>query len=322
MTAAPASNESGTSTTGNTTGTQVMATPGNATQLSGTDDDGGQPAMPRLANPAQQQNPNTNPEVSITAEFGGDVISGNSWDGVHIIGGASGNLVEGNDIGVTLGASSPLGNGASGVAILDGASDNTVGGVAGIVADSLAGAGDVISANGMYGVYISDSGTSDNVVEGSYIGTNSTGSQAFPNYDGVYITSDTSGNTIGGTAQGTGDVISGNTEDGVHIVYGATANVVEGDYIGVTSNGSAALGNGASGVAILAGAYANLIGGTAATFLGSLAGAGDVISGNGQFGVYMSDSTTQRQPGRGRLYRHRFDRLDAHTQLRRRVHHQ
>ena len=49
------------------------------------------------------------------------------------------------------------------------------------------------------GVYISDSGTTGNLVEGDYIGTDSTGSHALPNYDGVVIQNGAADNTIGGT---------------------------------------------------------------------------------------------------------------------------
>ena len=57
---------------------------------------------------------------------------------------------------------------------------NTIGGTA-------AGSRDVISANFTYGVYLADSGTTANVVEGDFIGTDVTGTQALPNFFGVLI---------------------------------------------------------------------------------------------------------------------------------------
>ena len=101
----------------------------------------------------------------------GNVISGNDWEGVHIVGTGttdnetSGNVVQGNYIGVSADGSTALGNAESGVGIYAGASDNTIGG-------SVSGTGDLISANGSNGVYITDSGTTGNVVEGDFIGTN------------------------------------------------------------------------------------------------------------------------------------------------------
>ena len=110
-----------------------------------------------------------------------NVISGNNWDGVHIVDtGTKDNLVEGNYIGVTAGGSGALGNVQSGVAIYAGASANTIGG-------TVSAAGNVLSGNDSNGVYISDSGTTGNVVDADYIGTNYNGTSAVPNNTGVVI---------------------------------------------------------------------------------------------------------------------------------------
>ena len=173
------------------------------------------------------------------------------------------------------------------MAIFDGATHNTVGG-------TVSGAGNVISGNGQDGVYISDSGTTGNLVAGNDIGTNSSNSTTLGNYQGVVIQNDASGNTVGGTIDGRRNVISGNNQDGVHIVSGAFDNTVEGNYIGTNVGGTAALGNGQSGVAIYGGADNNTIGGTVS------GGGATCLSGNGQNGVYISDSGTDRQPGCGK----------------------
>jgi hypothetical protein len=242
----------------------------------GTDSSGSK-AMPNYDGVIIQNGASGNFVIGITAVP--EVISGNSWDGVHIVGsGTSGNMVEGVYLGVAVGGSVKLPNGASGVAILGGAQGNTIGG-------AYAGDGDVISGNVLYGVYISSSGTSGNVVEADYIGTDVTGTVALPNYDGVFIGNGTTNNTIGGTTSTTRDIISGNNWDGVHIVYGASDNLVEGDYIGTSASGSAKLANVQSGVAIFAAATNNTIGGVAS-------GTGNVLSGNGSNGVYISDSGT------------------------------
>ena len=209
-----------------------------------------------------------------------EVISGNSWDGVHIVGsGTDGNVVFGVYIGVNVKGTGALGNVQSGVAIYAGASNNTVGGMD-------PGNGNVISGNGSNGVYISDSGTTGNAVQGNLIGTNVSGTSALPNYYGVLIQNGAAGNLIGGTVAAPRNVISGNTEDGVHIVdSGTTGNQVEGNYIGTSASGSSKLGNGASGVAIYASASGNTIG-------GSVAGSGNVVSGNGGDGFYISGGGT------------------------------
>ena len=207
-----------------------------------------------------------------------NVISGNNQDGVHIVSGASDNTVEGNYIGTNVGGTAALGNGQSGVAIYGGAYNNTIGG-------TVSGAGNVLSGNDQNGVYISDSGTTGNLVEGNDIGTNSSSSTTLGNSQGVLIQNDASCNTIGGTIAAACNVISGNNQDGVHIVSCAYDNMVEGNYIGTNVGGTAALGNGQSGVAIYGGASNNTVGGT-------VSGAGNVLSGNGSHGVYISDSGT------------------------------
>jgi parallel beta-helix repeat protein len=207
-----------------------------------------------------------------------DVISGNLLNGVALSGTTTtGNVVEGDYIGTNAAGGAALGNGASGV-FFSAAPGNTIGG-------TTAGARNIISGNTDEGVWIT-SGASGEVIEGDYIGTETTGLLALPNDIGVQIDAASTGNTIGGTTAGARDVISGNSWDGVHIVDGGTTgNVVEGDYIGLNAAGNAALANKASGVAIFAGASGNTVGGTTA-------GAGDVISGNSVYGVYLSDAST------------------------------
>ncbi len=92
---------------------------------------------------------------------------------------------------------------------------------------------------------------------------------------GVLIFAGGSSNTVGGTAPGAGNVISGNDGQGIGINgNGVTENVVQGNLIGTDAAGSGELGNSAGGVIINSGATNNLIGGTDA-------GAGNVISDNG-----------------------------------------
>ena len=63
--------------------------------------------------------------------------------------------------------------------------------------------------------------------------------------DGVRILSGASGNTVGGTASGAGNLISGNNGDGVEISGpGSTDNVVAGNLIGLNAAGDAPIANG------------------------------------------------------------------------------
>ena len=204
-----------------------------------------------------------------------NVISGNSPDGIQIVGaGATGNLVQGNYIGLDSGGTADLGNVNTGVAIFNGASSNTVGGTA-------AGAGNVISGNNLYGVGMSQAGTTANRVEGNRIGTNAAGLAAVGNAQGVATLSSATGNTIGGTAAGARNVISGNASHGV--VVGAGSTQVQGNYIGTNAAGTAAVPNGADGVSVQSS--------SGSTVGGSTAAARNVVSGNADDGIEITGAT-------------------------------
>ena len=146
---------------------------------------------------------------------------------------------------------------------------------------TLASAGSTIKGlsigNCRFGVYLSGAGATDNVVSGNYLGVKADGTTAFANNSGVFLNG-APNNTIGGTAAGARNLISGNSNYyGIYIIgAGATGNTVSGNYIGTATDGSSALAN-AYGV-FISGAPNNTIGGTTA-------GARNVISGNSLYGV-------------------------------------
>jgi hypothetical protein len=220
----------------------------------------------------------------IGAAGAGNVISGNANQGVLISGsGTSGNVLQGNFIGTTAEGAHALANLGVGVYILNGATGNTVGTV---------GAGNVISGNNSgqggpvgvgVGVLIQDGGTNGNLLLGNFIGTTADGSHPLGNTYGVVLLDGPSNNTIG--APGAGNVISGNLNIGVELLnfFGSvtSGNVIQGNFIGTTADGTQALGNGV-GLAIFDGASGNTVGGT-------VPGAGNVISANG-LGVWIAGS--------------------------------
>jgi titin len=210
----------------------------------------------------------------------GNNLYSNLGEGVLITGtGASGNVVEGNVIGLDASAERPLANG-NGVEINSGASENTIGGTA-------ANARNVISGNATDGVLIAGAGTSANTVEGNNIGTDGTAMKALGNETGVEIDSGAAANVIGGSVAAALNVISGNANDGVFISGAGTSdNLVEGDYIGICNcaSGPAALGN-ETGVELSAGATANTIGGSAPA-------SRNIISGNFADGILIDGSGT------------------------------
>ena len=165
-----------------------------------------------------------------------NVISGNGGAGVTISGtGTSDNLVAGNFIGTTSGGTGGLGNSGDGVTITDGATGNTIGG-------TTAAAANTIADNTGNGVSISTSGTTGNVVEGNFIGTNSAGATNLGNSgDGVEVFDSASGNTIGGTVAGAGNVIDDNSK-GVVIGSSPTDTAIHDAILGNSIYGNTNLG--------------------------------------------------------------------------------
>lgn len=182
------------------------------------------------------------------------------------------NRIEGNFIGTDITGTADLGNAGDGVLIMEPSGGNTIGGTA-------PGACNIISGNNN-GVKIS--GAPGNQVQGNLIGTDITGTADLGNSStGVRIDS-ASNNTIGGTATGARNVISGNDSNGVWINGFWGSNWVQGNYIGTDATGTADLGNSRDGVSIN-GSLSNTIGGTTP-------GARNVISGNDSNGVRISSS--------------------------------
>lgn len=193
-----------------------------------------------------------------------NVISGNGTNGV-LLSGAVGNIVTGNDIGTDTSGKLALGNCNSGVTVSGGSAN-------------LIGTNNVISGNLHDGVFLAG-GAANNSVQGNLIGLSAAGTNALPNgYNGVSING-ASSNLIGGTFAIARNVISGNTDNGVGILQLTDVwNTVSGNYIGTDVTGAKAISNALAGVRIEG--RSNIIG-------GAVAGSGNVISGNGQQGVWL-----------------------------------
>jgi VCBS repeat-containing protein/parallel beta-helix repeat protein len=162
-----------------------------------------------------------------------NVISGNAIMGVVVA--SSGTVIEGNYIGTNAAGTAAIGNAQVGVLLTSSASQTTTGG-------SAVGEGNLISGNAQSGIEVR--GGHDNQVRGNYIGTNATGTGAVANLKyGVFLSTGALRNTIGGTTPGAGNVISGNSQLGVH-VSASSFNLVQGNLIGTDVSGTAPLGNG------------------------------------------------------------------------------
>ena len=220
---------------------------------------------------------NHNVGVAITAAGNvigaSNVISGNLRDGILLSGGANGNLVQGNLIGLSAAGTNALPNGFNGISI-NGASSNIIGG-------TVSAARNVISGNAGNGIGILMVTDILNSVVGNYIGTDGTGTRAISN-DLAGIRTQACSNLIGGATAGSGNLISGNGQEGIWLVgtNGEVAgNLVQGNLIGLDVTGTSGLGNGNAGIGISSAAN-NQIG-------GAILGARNMISGNGNNGLFL-----------------------------------
>lgn len=180
------------------------------------------------------------------------------FDGVGISG--SDNRVSGNFMGG--GYSGGFGN-QNGVRLHDGAKRNVVGGLTPQERN-------VISGNG-YGIFVEDVGTSNNVIQGNYIGLTQASDGPHYNFRGILVWEGATDNLIGGSVPGARNVIGGTSTNGIELIGPGSGTRVEGNFIG-TPDGVSALWN-QSGVYI-SGSANNVVGGVTP-------GSGNLLSGNG-----------------------------------------
>jgi len=117
---------------------------------------------------------------------------------------------------------------------------------------------------------------SDALIQGNYVGVNAAGNAALSAFNAITI-SQGSGNHVGGSAPGEGNVI-GNFQFRGIVIANTDDTLVQGNLIGTDATGTVRLTNGVAGVSLGDGP-ANLIG-------GSTPGAGNVIAGAG-VGIQM-----------------------------------
>ncbi|NNJ97675.1 MAG: DUF4347 domain-containing protein [Gammaproteobacteria bacterium] len=149
-----------------------------------------------------------------------NIISGSGFSGIALFGaGATGNQILGNFIGTDITGTLDRGNAQEGIEIQD-AGGNIIGG-------TVAGARNIISANGSDGMEI-DNGD-NNTIQGNFIGTDITGTLALGNVrDGIDINENSgagaTGNLIGGTDPNAANRIAHNGLHGVEVRDAPTVN--------------------------------------------------------------------------------------------------
>ena len=185
------------------------------------------------------------------------------------------NQVEGNYVGLNLAGTSDYGNSQYGI-LLTNAANNVIGGTNDFQRNK-------ISGNNQGGIAVVGVLSTGNVILGNTIGLSGDGSYRIGNGNGVYINV-SPGNRVGGVRTGERNIISGNST-GIRIEgTNATANVVQGNFIGTDLSGTVAQGNG-NGVQLL-NAPTNFIGGAGSA-------AGNLISGNSQNGIRLEGAPTR-----------------------------
>jgi len=211
----------------------------------------------------------SNVTIGGTAAGAGNVISGFSNRGVWVT--TTGTVtVQGNKIGTDVTGTVDLGNTGYGLYVDDGGTV-TIGGTA-------AGAGNLVSGNDGGGIYVGGSVTA--TVQGNIVGLNASGTAALGNTGvGIFLTS-SKATTVGGSTAAARNVISGNSSHGIEVSSSPTGgHRVQGNHIGVGSDGVTLLGNGGAGVRIAA---------SDAIIGGKNAGEGNVIAGNTGDGIAVT----------------------------------
>ncbi len=212
-----------------------------------------------------------------------NVISGNTNRGIYFLDVAN-STISGNYVGTDVSGTLDL-NGSvadlnqSGIVLSTGSTNNLVGGLA-------AGERNVVSGNNHFGIEVQFATSQNNLFEGNYIGTTANGMTALGNTSGGFsFWGSGTGNVLGGSIAGAGNLISGNNGIGVLVGNAANAAIIYGNTIGLGADGMTSLGNANQGVLIDSGSTSTLVGGTAA-------GVGNLLSGNGASGVEIAGAST------------------------------
>ena len=214
-----------------------------------------------------------------------NLISGNVGNGIAL-GSGSGNTVQGNLIGTDITGTLALGNSLVGVTSGGGISNALIGG-------TTVAARNNISANNR-GIALASS-SSNNTVQGNFIGTDVTGTVALSNSNGgVSLDTGSANDVIGGltTTPGTppGNLISGNSGNfGVDLGTDVHGTLVQGNIIGADITGTQPLGN---LIGIHNGGHDNTVGGTAANARNIIAFNGTMCGAPNFIGVSVSGDTS------------------------------
>lgn len=199
--------------------------------------------------------------------------------GILIADGSGNNIISGNFIGVNVaGTASSFVGTSFAVDVEAGCNGNTIGGTAPDARNLLSGNGEI--------VYIT--GSDNTVIQGNYINIDKDGVTPLQAaLRGIDLTGASSGNLIGGSTTGAGNVISTWAAHGIIFQGSGSNNRIQGNLVGTDATGTVRLGGGQYGVTYYEGT------GTGNKIGGSSAGEGNRVGGASIAGVelYFGTST-------------------------------
>lgn len=182
-----------------------------------------------------------NNTIGGTGAATGNVIASNGSLGINVFG-SSNTIIRSNIIGTSANTQIARGNSSHGIQ-LENAPNTIIGGIN-------YSEGNVISGSvGGAGINFEGAGSKKTIIKGNYIGTDNTGTMALGNFlIGIILKSDSC--TIGGVPNGEGNVIADTRLFCGLLIANANANIVQGNFIGVGSDGTTPLPNETDGINI------------------------------------------------------------------------
>ncbi|MDQ5824280.1 MAG: S-layer homology domain-containing protein [Chloroflexota bacterium] len=195
--------------------------------------------------------------------------------GIYIVSSTGSNVISGNFIGTDVTGNVDLGNGTEGITIMH-SPNNTIGG-------TTPQARNLISGNDRNGMYIHGTSSTNNLIQGNYIGTNISGTVALGNVQSGMIIDGAPLNTVGGPG-GARNIVSANGFLGIALSNSVVTpdsnnNKVQNNYVGTGVDGVTVLGEQSIGIYVQGSPY-NTIGGGV--------GLGNVIAGHDRAGIMLS----------------------------------
>ena len=200
------------------------------------------------------------------SEIRGLVIGEFPAQGIYVA--SNDNLITCNHIGLDAAGTAVFGNGLNGILVTG--DDNRIGGL-------YSTARNVISGNSANGILLLND-ANENRVWGNFIGTDEEGVTAVPNSAGIRI-NNSHNNELGGNTANKGNLIAGNSLNGLQLENSASANRIQYNIIGLNNDGDP-LGNGTNGIYLKANVTATQI-------------EANTVAHNGETGVTLLATATE-----------------------------